>query len=364
MKATTRLGVVLAISIAFFIGFRTKSLALIADAFHYLNCIVDQAVLAYRDNYSAIAFVASYTSRYTYAFSRAELVGAFFNGVFLLALGLSICLQAIERFVHIQVIDQPMLVLIVGSVGLFLNIVCALFVHEHHHDHDVPSRPSLVDLADVSSVDHHKEHNHTKAAVNPETIGHSHANLGMLGVLIHLLGDAVNNVGVIISAVIIWTVDSPARFYADPAASLLIGIIIFAGAIPLSKKCGHILLEAAPTHIDMKGVKADLLSHPEVESIHDLHVWHLSQSVILASLHVCVSERVTSLTQWAETEERLQQCFAGYGVNHVTISPELSSHGSPQPSSVIGNCKMDSDCKKADFGCNVGSVKKRVCHNV
>lgn len=55
--------------------------------------------------------------------------GAFFNGVFLLALALSILLQSIERFVHVETVESPKLVLIIGSVGLLLNITSALVVH-------------------------------------------------------------------------------------------------------------------------------------------------------------------------------------------------------------------------------------------
>jgi len=85
------------------------------------------------------------THRFTYAFRRAELVGtesvcshrvfltfplgAFFNGVFLLGLALSIFLQSIERFLNVEVVDSPKLVLIIGAIGLALNIISALFVH-------------------------------------------------------------------------------------------------------------------------------------------------------------------------------------------------------------------------------------------
>jgi len=55
--------------------------------------------------------------------------GAFFNGVFLLALALSIFLQSIERFVHVEPIESPVMVLIVGVVGLTLNIISAIIVH-------------------------------------------------------------------------------------------------------------------------------------------------------------------------------------------------------------------------------------------
>lgn len=56
-------------------------------------------------------------------------LGAFFNGVFLLALALSILLQSIERFVHVEEVQSPKLVLITGGVGLALNILSAIVVH-------------------------------------------------------------------------------------------------------------------------------------------------------------------------------------------------------------------------------------------
>jgi solute carrier family 30 (zinc transporter), member 1 len=166
MKNSTRLAAVLAISIAFFcaeiaIGFRTKSLvrelfrlpsfinpeppakALIADAFHYLNVsresifscrmliACSQDIVAY-----LIAFLASHLqekgykpSGFTYALHRAELVGGFFNGIFLLALALSIFLQSIERFINIESVEDPLSMLIVGCVGLTLNLISATIVH-------------------------------------------------------------------------------------------------------------------------------------------------------------------------------------------------------------------------------------------
>ncbi|CAK5283153.1 unnamed protein product [Mycena citricolor] len=198
MKSTTKLAFVLGVSIAFFvaeiaIGFRTKSLALIADAFHYLNDIV-----AY-----AIAFAAAYlqdkghnTVGFTYAFHRAELVGAFFNGVFLLALALSIFLQSLERFVHIEAVENPVQVMIIGCVGLCLNIISVLVVHDHgghgghSHSHSGPASASPIPMERHShdgSV--HAQHHHTLFPPTQKL----QSDLGLFAVLIHLLGDAVNS---------------------------------------------------------------------------------------------------------------------------------------------------------------------------
>lgn len=84
------------------------------------------------------------------------------------------------------------------------------------------------------------------------------------------------DVAVIISAIIIWKLHSPQRFYADPAVSLAISLIIFGSAIPMSMlvdifcfatpyhftalKSGRLLLEAAPLYLDLEKVKGDLLS--------------------------------------------------------------------------------------------------------
>jgi zinc transporter 1 len=336
MKNTTRIGIVLAISLAFFgaeiaVGFKTKSLALIADATH----------------------------SFTYAFHRAELVGAFFNGVFLLALALSICLQSIERFVHIQTVDSPLLVLIVACVGLCLNILSAFVIHDHHgHGHGGTTfRADSYEPQDLNSQRDpvHATHNHT---IDPP-VQAPQGNLGLLGVLIHLLGDAVNNIGVIVASVIFLKLDSPNRFYADPAVSLEISFIIFGTAIPMTLKSGRILLEASPIHLDLAKVKEDLLSVPDVLSVHDLHVWHLSQSVILGSLHVCVPID-TSLKQWEKTEEYLKHCFGEYGINHVTISPEVGRDSQTLTDSSEGmtrNCRMPAD--EGDFGCAVNTLTKR-----
>ncbi|KAF8239414.1 hypothetical protein L208DRAFT_1420809 [Tricholoma matsutake] len=303
------------------VGFRTKSLALIADA----------------------------NSNFTFAFHRAELVGAFFNGVFLLALALSIFLQSIERFVHIEPVESPVMVLIVGAVGLTLNVTSMIVVHDHGgHGHG----DDAIALSIRETTDH-ASHNHS---LDPPTQAPQH-NLNLIGVLIHLCGDAMNNVAVMISALIIWKLHAPERYYADPAVSLAISLIIFGSAIPTTMKSSRILLEAVPLYLDLEKVKDDLLSVPDVLSVHDLHVWHLSQSVILASLHVCVPFGAT-LEQWEKTEQCLQHCFSAYGISHVTISPEMYRDSQVRSDRTSGTSRCKSHSQD-DFGCAVHDVRRR-----
>ena len=81
--------------------------------------------------------------------------------------------------------------------------------------------------------------------------------------------------------------------------------------------------------------------------------------VILGSLHVCVPID-TSLKQWERTEKYLKHCFEEYGINHVTISPEVGRDSqilSNSSEGVTGNCRMPSD--EGDFGCAVNTLTKR-----
>ena len=145
-----------------------------------------------------------------------RLVGAFFNGVFLLGLALSIFLQSIERFFNPENVDNPLAVMILGAVGLVLNIISAAFVHDHghshghshghghkhddEHSHDDEEAAHLLgrnshdshnnneDINDNASDDLHQMHNHVRL---PPPID-PHGDLGMFGVFIHVLGDAIS----------------------------------------------------------------------------------------------------------------------------------------------------------------------------
>ena len=81
----------------------------------------------------------------------------------------------------------------------------------------------------------------------------------MRGVFLHVLGDALGNIGVIATALFIWLTDFTWRFYADPVISLVITAIIFSSALPLVKSASFILLQGVPTGVSLDDVKEDIL---------------------------------------------------------------------------------------------------------
>ena len=90
-----------------------------------------------------------------------------------------------------------------------------------------------------------------------------------------MIGDAINNVGVIVSALVIWFAHYPGRYYADPGVSMGIAFMILASSIPLGrcdrlllgyasdntfavKNSGSILLESVPVGANLDDIRHDL----------------------------------------------------------------------------------------------------------
>ncbi|KAF7591334.1 hypothetical protein BBP40_001658 [Aspergillus hancockii] len=320
-----RLSTVIAISSVFFvaeisIGFYTHSLALVADAFHYLNDLIGfvVALVALR-----ISETDDAPKSLSFGWQRAQLLGAFFNGALLFALGISVFLQSIERFISLQYVENPKLMFIMGAVGLGLNLISAIFLHEHDHGHGhghsaVPLSPlsSGVEEGDISEHHNHKHHQNTAP---PVSLGH---DLGMLGVLLHVVSDAANNIGVMAAALVIWFTHYEGRYYADPGASMGIALMIMLTSLPLVRRAGLILLESAPNGVDPADVKHDLEKVPGVLAIHELHIWRLNQSKTLASVHIVVSD--PSVANFAKTTKTINECFHAYGIHSATLQPETS----------------------------------------
>ncbi|GKT45775.1 zinc metalloprotease ZmpB [Colletotrichum spaethianum] len=322
-----RLVATIAISAGFFlaelvIGFRTKSLALIADAFHY--------------------FSERKTSprTLTFGWKRAQTLGAFFNGVFLLALGVSILLQAVERFSNLTHVEDPILMLIMGCVGLGLNVLVMSFLHgqqnykyrddcalttliENHHGHDEYE----TDQCEGESIEEPVAPGYTSLGSQTDSgpeeaeIKHRHGgrDLGMLGVMIHVIGDAINNAGVIVAAVVIWKGNGDGRFYADPGVSLFIAVTIMASAWPLCKRAGYILMESAPSDVDLDNVRSEITKISGVESVTELLVWRIDQKTTLATAHIVVAD--DSVSSFDAKVTAIGAGLRTYGIHSIALQP-------------------------------------------
>jgi zinc transporter 1 len=174
--------------------------------------------------------------------------------------------------------------------------------------------------------DLHESHNHARP--KPKGSGHSH-DLNMRGVFLHVLGDALGNIGVIASALVIWLTSYDWRFYVDPGISLFITVIILCSAIPLCKAASRILLQAVPVGMSVDHILEDIQSLPGVISCHHLHVWQLSDSNVVSSLHIRVSHDIKGegSSRYMELARQVRSCLHAYGIHSSTIQPEFAPDG-------------------------------------
>jgi len=138
-----------------------------------------------------------------------------------------------------------------------------------------PASTSINQL--TQKLDRHDGHHHPIS-------GHVQSpsrDIGMMGVMIHVVGDAINNLGVIVASLFIWFMSSDTKYYADPAVSVGISFMIFITAFPLLQNSGVILLQGAPPKMDLADIKHDIekvLNSPNLASLvnSNLHI-HRSQ---------------------------------------------------------------------------------------
>jgi zinc transporter 1 len=78
--------------------------------------------------------------------------------------------------------------------------------------------------------------------------GHTHGSMNMRALVLHVLGDALGNVGVIATGLVIWLTEWKYKFYFDPIISLVITVIIFSSALPLGM-CILLPVSLASAHL-------------------------------------------------------------------------------------------------------------------
>jgi zinc transporter 1 len=504
LSKSQRMYILLAINSLFFfielsVGIAVHSLALVADSFHMLNDVFSLCVGLW-----AVHVKNSKPSKqFTYGWQTAETLGALVNGVFLVALCMSIGLEAIERLFNPPEIKEPKWILGVGSAGLAMNILGLFLFHDHGHSHGghshghgdeeegllgadgepeehgivdpsvrpttsgasrrrssdvrsppgfrkqrslsrgynaldgIPSHPASIrndiinasklgNIQDngseatlsedeeavedtavtVASTSHYAGPNldpiprestpllqdtssqppvrktvtfngnanstsligepirrrtsshKSRPAQSNSHGGHSHADLNMRAVFLHVLGDALGNIGVIATALFIWLTPYWWRFYFDPVVSLLIACIILASALPLCRAAARILLLAVPTGVSVDNIKADILNLPGVVSCHHVHVWQLSDTTLVASLHVRVACKDSSTSDGASTggeymqlARQIRKTLHGHGIHSTTIQPEFCDPGTHVKANGVTGV---SSCGEEDTGSEAG----------
>ena len=259
-------------------GWVSNSLALLADAGHVLT---DAGALG-------LSLFVAWLSRQpssaekTYGYLRWEILAALINGATLLGISAWIVIEALQRFRHPEHVAGGVM-LAAAALGFVVNAVAAWLLHGAHE-----------------------------------------SSLNVRGAYLHVLGDMLASLGTVAAAVVI-------RFTgwltADPIASLLTTLLIVAGAWTLVRESVDVLLEASPPHIDLDTVRARIESIPNVESVHDLHVWTVTSGMVAMSAHAIVRDSRCH----QDVLERAHDALQDMGIEHVTIQLECEAMDEREP---------------------------------
>lgn len=251
-------------------GWLTNSLTLMADAGHML---LDATALGMAW-YAARVSGRSDNHLLSYGYHRFQVLAAFVNGLTLAALVFWIILEAIHRFGTPEPMDV-LPTLAIAIFGLLVNVAAWKMLHS------------------------------------------TESNMNVRAAALHVVGDMLGSAAAIIAATIVYFTG---WLYADPLLAAIIALVLARGAWRIIRDSAHILLEGAPTDVNVREIRDALVtSVPDVLEVHHVHAWSLTPEKPLLTLHANLALGADVSGATSLMKKVLQDRF---GINHSTIQVE------------------------------------------
>lgn len=263
------------VSIEVVFGLRANSLSLLADAGHNFSDVIG-LLLAWG---AMVLAQRAPSKRFTYGLRSSTILAALANAMLLLIAVGGIAWEAMHRFSEPAAVSEVTMIW-VAAAGVVINLATALmFMHGRKHD------------------------------------------MNLRGAFLHMLADALVSVGVVLGGLgMLWS----GWLWLDPAISLLIGVVIFAGTWSLLKASLRLSLHAVPEGISSSDVMDYLQGLTQVQAVHDLHIWGMSTTEVALTVHLVMPQGHPGDAFLNQLAEKLQQRF---GIGHATFQVELGDEG-------------------------------------
>ncbi len=264
----------LAITLAEFIGgIFSNSLALISDAFHNLGDTVAILITYITEKISRRAS----DEKHTFGYKRIQIIAALFNAVTLIAISVFLIFEAWERFNNPQPI-KSLLMLSVASIGLLANLISVLLLKSHQ-----------------------KENINIKAAY------------------LHLIGDTLSSVAVIIGGILIYFYEI---YWIDPLITVLISLYIIKETYVILYDTYKILMQGTPSGINIDDIVENITELSEIKGIHHIHVWNLTDREVHFEAHVDLSNDL-KVSDGQMVVDKVQEVLKKkFNIDHVTLQLE------------------------------------------
>ena len=253
-------------------GSLSNSLSLVSDAVHVFGDIL----AIFMSLFAVSLATRQHKGSMTYGYHRAEVLASMANGILLCAISVWIAVEAYQKLYSPKPIDA-VLVMALASIGLAGNLV----------------------IMKVLRQDQEK-------------------NLNVKSAFSHVLYDVISSIAVIFVGAFTFFTGVPGL---DPLVALLIAVFIARGGFKIAKESAHILLEGAPSHVDIEEIRASILKIEKVLEVHDLHVWTIASGMNALSGHIVVPDQILS-----EADKAVQainrMLLEKYGITHTTLQVE------------------------------------------
>ena len=254
-------------------GLLSNSLALLSDAVHKLGDVFSLAIAWLADRFGQRK--ADYKN--TFGYKRIEILAALFNALTLVAICVFLVIEAWERFQNPEAVRGG-LMLVVALVGLIADWICVVILQKNQGE-----------------------------------------NINVKAAYLHLLGDALSSVAVIVGGAVIlfWGIE-----WVDPAITALVAIYLIYITLGVVRESVDILMQAAPRGIDLDEVQAAMEALVEVENVHHIHLWRMNDSKIYFECHVNLHENL-DLASIDPVRHRLESLLSDrFGISHTTLQFE------------------------------------------
>ncbi|GMT32270.1 hypothetical protein PFISCL1PPCAC_23567 [Pristionchus fissidentatus] len=307
-------------------GWWAQSLAIITDAAHLLTDFASMLISLFS------LYLASRPAsrRMSFGFQRAEVLGAFFS-VFLIWIVTGILVYlAVMRIINGDYEIEGAIMAITAGIGVCVNLVMGAMLyfggHTHSHlgggghghshggnaqSHDEEEGHGHAHGGHGHSHDDGEEgHGHSHDGSESSDSGHAHKeaqNINVRAAFIHVIGDLIQSVGVLIAALIIYFF--PDWSVVDPICTLFFSVIVLFTTIYIMRDALVVLLEGRPSNIDFSLVFQSLGDIPGVQKVHDLRIWALTMDKVALSVHLEIDKDAKAQKVLKATRSMLKTKF-------------------------------------------------------
>ncbi len=254
-------------------GLFSGSLALLSDALHNFSDVM-ALIISYLANRIS---KKEATDTRTFGYKRAEILAALFNATVLIIIGFYLIIQAYDKFITPQPIESSVVIWL-ALLSILLNWLSVVLIKEDAHN-----------------------------------------NMNIKSAYLHLLTDVMTSVAVLVGgvAIYLWNV-----YWIDSLITVVIAFYLINSSFGIIKEASGVLMQFAPTGIELGDIVAQADKFEEIENIHHIHMWRLNDKSVFLEAHIDF-KRDLRLSETMKILDELEHNLKHLGFTHITLQQEF-----------------------------------------